>query len=228
MIPAFNEEKTLEHVVNQIIDLYGEYDYIIINDGSTDRTPEICREKGYNFIDLPINTGLGIVIQTGFKYALYNGYDYAVQFDCDGQHYPEYIEGLLTKALEGYNLVIGSRFMNMKKGFKLRMLGSRILSLLIYLTTDRYIADPTSGFRIYDRDMMKFYARDMNAYPEPDDLVYQLQRGKKIAEIPVEMGDRIAGLSYFNLITGAIFMLNMTISILFIQMFRKKRRDFYH
>lgn len=224
IIPAYNEENNIEEVLNGVIETCPEYDYIIINDGSTDKTPEICRKNNYSFIDLPINIGIGIVVQTGFKYALYNGYDYAVQFDCDGQHFPEYIKPLIEKAKEGYNIVIGSRFLNVKRGHNLRMIGSKILSGLIYLTTSRFIADPTSGMKVYDRVMLEYYAREINSAPEPDDLVYHLRRGKKIAEVQVVMGKRHAGLSYFNVVTGTLFIVYMVISILFIQMLRPKRK----
>lgn len=223
IIPAFNEEKNIEKVINGVISTCQEYDYIIINDGSTDRTPEICRQNNYNFIDLPINTGIGTVVQTGFKYALYNGYDYAVQFDCDGQHYPKYIKPLVEKAKEGYHIVIGSRFLTVKRGNNLRMWGSKILTGLIYITTKRYISDPTSGMKVYDRKMLEYYAREINAAPEPDDLVYHLRRGAKISEVQVVMGKRLAGLSYFNFFSGAMFIIYMTISILFVQMLRRKR-----
>lgn len=224
IIPAYNEEENIEKVVDNLINMYPEYDYVVVNDGSTDNTPQICRKKGYNYIDLPINTGIGIVVQAGFKYALYNGYDFAVQFDCDGQHYPEYIKPLVKKATEGYNIVIGSRFIQEKRGFKLRMLGSRILSGLMYLITGRYIADPTSGFKVYDRKMFNYYAHEINAAPEPDDLVYHLRCGLKVAEVPVIMGKRLAGLSYFNFLNGTWFMIYMVVSILFVQSLRPKRR----
>ncbi|ERJ11051.1 glycosyltransferase family 2 protein [Haloplasma contractile] len=224
MIPAYNEEDNIEHVVNSVIEKCPQYDYVVINDGSIDRTAEICKNNNYNVIDLPVNTGIGIVVQTGFKYALYNGYDYAVQFDCDGQHYPEYIEPLVERAKEGYNIVIGSRFVNCKKGRSLRMLGSRILSALIYVTTRNYIADPTSGMKVYDRSMLTYYAREINAAPEPDDLVYHMRCGKRVSEVGVKMGERLYGLSYFNFVTGTFFIIYMTVSILLVQTVLRKKR----
>ncbi|QVK17132.1 glycosyltransferase family 2 protein [Mycoplasmatota bacterium] len=223
ILPAFNEEENIEKVVNGVIKTCPNYDYVVINDGSTDRTPEICRRNNYNFIDLPINTGIGMVVQTGFKYALYNDYDYAVQFDCDGQHYPKYIEPLVEKASEGYHIVIGSRFLTVKRGHSLRMWGSKILTGLIYFTTKRFISDPTSGMKVYNRKMLEYYAREINAAPEPDDLVYHIRRGAKVAEVQVVMGKRLAGLSYFNFISGTLFIIYMAISILIVQMLRPKR-----
>lgn len=223
IIPAFNEEEIIEKVVEEIIAMYPTYDYVIINDGSTDTTKEVCIIKKYHLIDLPLNTGLGVVNQTGFKYALSNDYDYCITFDGDGQHNPLYIKDLLNEAKKGNNLVIGSRFVKRKQGLRLRIFGSKILSLLIFFTTTKYIADPTSGFRCYDRVMMKFYENQINAAIEPDELVYLLRKNFKISEVEVQMRDRITGKSYFNPLSGSVFMINMIVSILFVQIFRDNR-----
>ena len=94
IIPAYNEEGSIQTVVDNIIQNYPQYDYVIINDGSRDRTSEICHKNGYNIIDLPVNLGLAGAFQTGLLYAYQNGYEKAVQFDADGQHLPEYIAAL--------------------------------------------------------------------------------------------------------------------------------------
>ena len=84
VIPAYNEEENIERVVDNLIRNYPEFDYVVVNDGSKDRTAQICREKGYNLLDLPVNLGLAGGFQAGLKYAWRNGYEYAVQFDGDG------------------------------------------------------------------------------------------------------------------------------------------------
>ena len=95
IIPAYNEAENIERVVDDLIQNYPQYDYLIINDGSRDATREICRRKGYRFVDLPINVGLTDGVQTGMMYAYRHGYDYALQFDGDGQHDPRYIADML-------------------------------------------------------------------------------------------------------------------------------------
>lgn len=117
IIPAYNEEANIEMVVGELEEKYPQYDYLVVNDGSTDRTEEICREHGYNLLDLPVNLGLAGCFQAGMKYAYYRKYAYAIQFDGDGQHRPEYIEPMMQKMKEGYDIVIGSRFVNQKKDF---------------------------------------------------------------------------------------------------------------
>ena len=97
IIPAYNEEGSIENVVDNIIRNYSQYDYVIINDGSKDRTSAICHANGYNIVDLPVNLGLAGAFQTGLRYAYEQGYKKAVQFDADGQHLPEYISVLEAK-----------------------------------------------------------------------------------------------------------------------------------
>ena len=91
IIPAFNEEKNIVNVIERLTSTLNDVDYVIVNDGSIDNTSKICKEKAFNIIDLPVNLGLAGAFQTGMKYAHKHGYKYAVQFDGDGQHRPEYI-----------------------------------------------------------------------------------------------------------------------------------------
>ena len=97
VIPAYNEEKNIEHVVDNLIANYQQYDYVVVNDGSTDGTRRVCRKNGYNLLDLPVNLGLGGAIKSGMKYANYNQYEYVLQFDGDGQHQAQYIEDMIKK-----------------------------------------------------------------------------------------------------------------------------------
>ena len=97
IIPAYNEAGNIERVVDNIITNFPQYDYVVVNDGSSDDTRKVCRRRGYNLLDLPINVGLAGAIQSGMKYANYYGYDYAIQLDGDGQHLPEYVEDMFNK-----------------------------------------------------------------------------------------------------------------------------------
>ena len=126
VIPAFNEELNIEMVVKELTMCCPQIDYVVVNDGSTDRTVRICRDLGFNLIDLPVNLGLAGCFQTGMKYAYQKGYDYAIQFDGDGQHKPEFIASMKEKIEEGFDIVIGSRFLLERKNFSMRMIGSRI------------------------------------------------------------------------------------------------------
>ena len=224
IIPAYNEEDNIKRVVDNLIENYPEYDYVVVNDGSRDRTREICKENGYRLLDLPVNLGLAGGFQAGMKYAYRAGYNYAIQFDADGQHRPEYIKPILEKMKEGYDIVIGSRFVEKKKPYSMRMIGSRLIAGAIRLTTGMKIKDPTSGMRMFNRITMKECAINMNYGPEPDTVSYLIKKGAKVAEVQAEMDERVAGESYLNAITSAVYMARMLTSILVIQNFRKRTK----
>ena len=139
VIPAYNEEGNIVHVVNELVARYPQYDYVVVNDGSRDRTAALCRQHGFRLIDLPVNLGLAGAFQTGLRYAAENGYDCALQFDADGQHKPEFIQPMLDELENGADIVIGSRFLTVKKPKSLRMLGSYLISWAIRLTTGQAI-----------------------------------------------------------------------------------------
>lgn len=220
VIPSYNEEKNIEAVVGSITSDHPEFDYLVVNDGSTDGTARLCRERGFNLLDLPLNLGLAGCFQAGMKYACYHQYAYAIQFDGDGQHRPEYIRLMKEKMDEGYDIVIGSRFIRKKKDFSIRMIGSRLIGLAITLTTGVRITDPTSGMRMFNEKMIKEFALNLNYGPEPDTISLLLKHGARIAEVPVEIDHRLAGESYLKPTEAIRYMARILISILLIQNFR--------
>lgn len=223
IIPAYNEADNIVRVVEEITTNYPQYDYIVINDGSTDSTRKICKEHGINLLDLPINLGLSGAMRSGMKYANYYGYEYVVQIDGDGQHCPEYIENMLlcmnqTQA----DIVIGSRFKTERKPFTARMIGSQIITFAIFLTTrGKYIGDVTSGMRLFNKKMIKIFGYRINYRPEPDTLAFLLNHGVKIEEVQVSMRERIAGSSYLNLKNSFYYMLHVLFNVLVFQWVRK-------
>ena len=218
IIPAYNEEENIEKVVGFIKENYSQYDYVVVKD----KTADICREKGFELIDLPINLGLAGAFQTGLKYAYLKGYKYAIQFDADGQHRPEFIENMLQKIKEGYDIVIGSRFVEERKSHSLRMLGSRMLTVAIKLTTKVRVSDPTSGMRMFSANMIREFAQNLNYGPEPDTISYLIKNGAKVSEVSVKMDEREFGESYLNVVGSAKYMIKMLTSILVVQNFRKR------
>lgn len=216
IIPAYNEEENILRVVRQLEAANTGCDYVVINDCSKDNTPKILDENKINHIDLPVNLGLTGAVQTGYKYAYENDYDAAIQFDGDGQHLPEYIPALVKEIENGHDIVIGSRFVDVKKHMSARMLGSRLITAMIKLTTGQKINDPTSGMRIINRKLIKDYAYELNRKPEPDTLAYQMKKGFKVKEIQVKMEDRVAGTSIYAGIGSSIqYMLRVLITIIF-------------
>lgn len=222
IIPAYNEALNIEKTIKDL-KKHADYDYIIINDCSKDDTKEVCEKNNFNVLSLSINYGLTSGIQLGMKYAYQNGYDIVVQFDGDGQHQAKYIENLVKEIENGNcNIAIGSRFLTKKKPKSMRMLGSKLLSGAIRITTGKKITDPTSGMRAFDKKVIELFVRNASLTPEPDTLVYMIKKQMKIKEVQVEMSDREFGESYLNPIKSAQYMINMFFSILFIRAITRK------
>ena len=227
IIPAYNEAENIERVVDNLIENYPQYDYVIINDGSTDDTRKICARRGYNLLDLPINVGLSGAIKSGMRYANYYGYDYVLQLDGDGQHDPMYIKDLQACMEQtGADIVIGSRFKTERKPINSRMIGSQLITTAIFLTTKgKYIGDVTSGMRLFNKKMIKRFGYDMHYSPEPDTLAYLLNCGVKIEEVQVQMHERIAGVSYLNFKSSIWYMMKLMFSIFLFQWVRKRGKE---
>ena len=224
IIPAYNEELNIQKTVEDV-KKYTNYDYIIINDSSKDKTKKVCEKNNYNIINLPINGGLTSGIQLGLKYAWSNNYDIAIQFDGDGQHKAECVEKLVeTIRQEKANIVIGSRFITEKKSKSLRMIGSILLTLSILLTTRKKIKDPTSGMRAFDKKIIEEFVINESLTPEPDTLVYMLKKGYTIKEVAVEMKEREFGTSYLNSFKAIEYMGNMFFSIFFVRLLTRNRK----
>lgn len=220
IIPAYNEEENIARVVGTLKSDYPQYDYVVVSDGSRDDTVNICRARGFRFLDLPVNLGLAGAFQAGLKYADKHDYDCAIQFDADGQHRPEYIAPMVA-ALADNDIVIGSRFVDESKPKSMRMFGNNLIEAMIKLTTGMKISDPTSGMRAYNHRMIKELAFGPNLGPEPDTLAYLIRKkGARVAEVQVSMDERIAGESYLNFRTSTSYMARMALSVLLIQFFR--------
>lgn len=221
IIPAYNEEESLEATINEFATASTGCDYLIVNDGSSDGTERICRDRGFNYVTHPVNIGLTGGFQTGVRYALTLGYDAVIQFDADGQHIPSYIPSMVAEMeRSGANIVIGSRFVDERKPFSARMIGSRLLTTLIRLTCGKRVDDPTSGMRLYDRSMMEEFAHRFDFGPEPDSLAYLMRHGARVSEVQVKMRERQAGESYLDFGRSVSYMARTCTSILFVQWFR--------
>jgi glycosyltransferase involved in cell wall biosynthesis len=216
VIPAYNEAESIVRIVDDIVQ--AGYDYIVINDGSTDETLSICRARGFNVVSLEENLGIGGAVQTGHRYAFEHGYDVDIQFDGDGQHDVGSIPTLLAGIEQGANLVVGSRFVGQNDGFRsslIRRLGIRWLSFLIKLIVGERIRDVTSGFRACDKKAIELYCHDYPVdYPEPESIVLAIKRGLTVAEVPVIMHERQGGKSSIGALSGAYYMVKVTLAIL--------------
>lgn len=222
IIPAFNEEGNLEKTIQDIKVNAPDFDYVIINDCSTDQTLEVCRRHGYSYLNLPVNLGIGGAVQTGYRYALYHGYDIAVQFDGDGQHSAKYLDRMVKQLKEtDSDMVIGSRFID-KKGFQsstLRRIGIKYFTFLIQLLTGKKITDPTSGMRMVNRRLLGKFTEDYPVdYPEPESVVTILAEKYNVTEIPVEMMHREEGVSSISLQKSLYYMIKVSCAMLIARM----------
>lgn len=218
IIPAYNESGSIVNTVQDIKDNAPDFDYVVINDCSTDNTLEICMENNLNCLKLPVNLGIGGAVQAGYLFGVRNGYDVAVQFDGDGQHSARHLEDMVcTMQKEDADMVIGSRFIT-NEGFQssaLRRLGIKHFNFLIKLLTGKRITDPTSGMRMVNREVMKLFSEDYpKDYPEPESVVQIIALGKKVVEIPVLMNERSEGVSSISPKKSVYYMIKVTIAML--------------
>ncbi|MFQ5900620.1 MAG: glycosyltransferase family 2 protein [Thermodesulfobacteriota bacterium] len=227
IIPAYNEEKNIGHVVEGIRRHEPSLDILVVNDGSTDSTSDVLRGLNVDTINLPFNLGYGGALQTGFKYAVEKDYDFVVQFDADGQHLPEDIKKLLRPLFEeDADIVVGSRFME-GRGYKpsiSRRLGMILFGLLTATITKQRFTDVTSGFQALSKKTVKFYSKKGNYpsdFPDADVLAMMSLSGFKIVEVSVKMFGREKGESMHSGYRAIIYVLKMLLSI-FIVLLRKR------
>ena len=223
IIPAYNEEKAINKTVDKILEYNKKnktnYDVIVINDGSKDNTENVLIENNIPHIKLIHNLGIGGAVQTGYKYALENNYDIAIQFDGDGQHNVEYVKNIIEPIIKNKaDLVIGSRFIDKNSSeFKstfARLIGIRIISFFIKMVTKKRIYDCTSGFRACNKKVIEHFSHTYpTEYPEPVSSVDLLKNKYMIEEIPVSMNKREEGTSSISSYKKAYYMINVILSI---------------
>lgn len=218
IIPAFNERDSIVNTILDIKENAPDFDYIVINDCSTDDTLQICRKNGINVLDLPINLGIGGAVQTGYLYALKNNYDIAVQFDGDGQHDAKFLDHMVKVLTEQQaDMVIGSRFID-NEGFQssgIRRLGIRFFAFLTCMLFGKKITDATSGMRMCNRKVIEYFVKSYpRDYPEPETVCRLLRKKCKVIEVPVIMRERNAGVSSISMKKSIYYMVKVSLAIL--------------
>jgi glycosyltransferase involved in cell wall biosynthesis len=213
VLPAYNEEASLAPTVESCRLVVHPEDILVVDDGSTDATPDVARRLGVRYAHLPVNLGIGGAVQTGYRYALGGGHRIVVQVDSDGQHDPRDVPALVEPVREGRcDMAIGSRYLT-ADGFRsswTRRLGSRLLSVAIRASTGVRILDCTSGFRAVNRRVIESFARYYPAdYPEPESLAIVLHAGGTVHEVPVVMRAREHGVSSIKPLDGAIYVVKV-------------------
>lgn len=224
IVPAYNEEESLQGVIQDLRSHVPQADILVVDDGSCDRTATVARQSGVKLASLAFNLGIGGAMQTGFQYARTNGYDMAIQFDGDGQHLAAEVGILLAVLQKGRaDIVIGSRFLkrgDYRPSF-FRKIGISIFSTVLSAIIGIPVTDTTSGFRAVNRRVIEFFARVYpDDYPEVESLVLLHHAGMIIAEAPVQMRDRTGGRSSITPIRSAYYMVKVLLAV-FIDLLKK-------
>lgn len=230
IIPAYNEQDAIGRVVENIkqnIDIETTH-ICVVNDGSTDNTLKILNEiQGIIVLDLIQNLGIGGAVQAGYVYAFKNNYDIAIQIDGDGQHNPIYIKDMIKKLdEEKLDMLIGSRFCEKTKYKQtfMRMFGINIISYMIKLLSGNRIYDPTSGYRVVNKEIIQLFSKNYPYdYPEPSTNLQLKLMKKNILEVPVEMNLRETGKSSIHFLKSASYMVKVCLTLI-IMKFRKQVR----
>lgn len=219
IIPAYNEEVSILKTIREIHSFNPNWDIIVINDGSTDRTKEILDENNIPSIHLIMNLGIGGAVQTGYKYAAENDYDIAIQFDGDGQHNINDVEKLIEPLLNDMaDFVVGSRFLSeSREGFQssfLRRIGIVLIAKTIGLLSQHSVSDPTSGFRAANKRIIHFFSSVYPIeFPEPESLMILHKLNYRVKEVPSIMNERQGGKSSIHSWISAYYMLNVLFSL---------------
>ncbi len=199
IVPTYNEEDSLEGVVNELRRHEPDKDILVVDDCSTDKTPEVARRIGVKLVRLPFNLGIGGAVQTGFKFAKQHGYGSALQVDGDGQHDPDSIGAILRPVLAGLaDISIGSRFLlseNSKPPFG-RSLGIKFFSWLTSNVLGQPITDCSSGFRGLNRKAFEFFAEEYPVdFPDAEAIIASHKAGFRVCEVPARFRNRKTGKS---------------------------------
>lgn len=226
VLPAYNEQDSLPAAVDALQALPDGFELLIVNDGSTDGTARVARSLAaasrlpLYVVDLPLNGGIGVAVQTGYLFAAQAGrFRYVVQFDADGQHDAASILALVEAAgREQLDLCIGSRFLvpqtDSFRSTPLRRLGIRFLAWLIGILGRTRVTDPTSGFRCAGpRAWQGFAERYPDDYPEPESLYWCIRNRLRVGEVPVRMYQRHAGRSSIRALRSLYYMVKVTLAI---------------
>ncbi|MES1247548.1 MAG: glycosyltransferase family 2 protein [Actinomycetota bacterium] len=225
IVPAFNEERNIGRVVDELHAFDATLDVVVVDDGSYDRTAEVAREHGAVALTLPFNLGIGGSVQTGFRYAFEHGYDIAVRVDGDGQHDPAQLDAVLAPVLAGQvDIAVGSRFAAAGDGYRSsrsRRAGIRMLAWVVSKIVGRRVTDTTSGFQALNRNAIALFARDYpHDYPEVEATILVHRHKLRSVEVPVSMRERSSGRSSITALRSVYYMVKVLLAI-FVGLFRR-------
>ena len=230
IVPAWNESGAIGAVVEEVKAVDPEIAVVVVDDASTDGTPDVAESCGAIVLRLPFNVGIGGAVQTGFRFALDEGYDLAVRLDGDGQHDASEIPKILGPVLAGEaDLVIGSRFVDGSGGYRpplARRLGIRVFARLVSLLGGQRVTDTTSGFVALDRRGIELFAEQYpHDYPEVEATLVALRSGLRLAQVQVEMRERTTGSSSITFVRSLYYIVKVMLALLVASLRRYPRLE---
>ena len=219
IVPAWNEAGAIGGVIDEIRGGNDAIEVVVVDDASRDDTAAIAEAHGATVLRLPFNVGIGGAVQTGFRYALENGYERAVRLDGDGQHDASQIPRILAPIEAGEaDLVIGSRFVDPESAYRpplARRIGIRVFARLVSLLGRQRVTDTTSGFLALDRaGIVLFAAEYPHDYPEVEATLVALRSGLRLAQVQVAMRERTTGASSITFVRSLYYIVKVTLALL--------------
>jgi glycosyltransferase involved in cell wall biosynthesis len=230
VVPAFNESGAVGRVVDEIRTACPGAEVVVVDDASTDDTAAVAEARGATVLRLPFNVGIGGAVQTGFRYALEEGFDRAVRLDGDGQHDASEIATLFAPLERGEaDLVIGSRFVDGIGSYRpplARRLGIRVFARLVSLLGGERVTDTTSGFIALDRAGIELFAREYpHDYPEVEATLVALRSGLRLAQVQVDMRERETGTSSITFVRSLYYIVKVLLALLVASLRRYPRLE---
>jgi glycosyltransferase involved in cell wall biosynthesis len=236
-IPAWNEADSVAAVIADVNECLPEADVLVVDDGSTDETAARAAGAGATVASLPFNQGLGAALQTGYLYALREGYDFCAHLDADGQHPPAEVARLLGEVqADRADLVIGSRYRERDAGETekgssgddyrptiSRRIGTSVFRFFLTLATRQRFTDTTSGMRAANRRVMELFSENYSPdFAEIESLQLAVRQGLRVEEVPVRMLERAGGSSFLTPVRSAFFIFKGMI-VLLVGQFRPRK-----
>jgi len=232
VIPAYNEQGRIGEIVRAVNRILPSAKALVVNDCSTDDTGKEAIKAGAVVVTHPINLGYGAGLETGYLYALRYEYDYVVQMDGDGQHLPDETLKILAPVVNGEtDIVIGSRYLSLENTYKTplaRRIGQKFFCMILSLTTEYNITDPTSGFQCLNRKAFGLFSRGQfpHDFPDADVLLMAHYAGFRVKEVPVVMLERTGGKSMHDGFRPLYYIIKMILSITMVVLSQRRWKQY--